>query len=75
IAKARASWRWDGEQRVVDLVVAGESGASAAPLLGGLQADLDARRDPYRPLRIRDFTRLPVSVEVEVLVDEDYLLE
>jgi hypothetical protein len=75
IAKANASWRWDGESRVVDLVVAGDAGAPVAPLMSDLQADLDARRDPHRPLRIREFVRVPVSVRIDLRVDPAYHLE
>lgn len=75
IAKARATWRWDGEGRVVELVVAGDDGQPVGGVMGDLQADLDARRDPHRPLRIREFTRLAVSVAIDLIVDDDHRLE
>jgi hypothetical protein len=75
IAKARASWLWDGEQRVIDLVVAADRGAPAGTLLDDLDDDLAARRDRYQPLRLREFTPMPVSVAIEVIVDRAYLIE
>lgn len=75
IAKAAASWTWDGEQRVVELVVAADGGAVAEPLLVELRADLDARRDPYQPLAVREFTRRPVTVALTVVVDGAYVAE
>jgi hypothetical protein len=75
IAKAKASWRWDGEGRVVDLVVAGDDGQPVGAVMGDLQADLDARRDPHRPLRIREFTPLPISVAIDLVVDDDHRMD
>lgn len=75
VAKSRATWVWDGEGRVVHLVVAGDGGAGVEPIMTELQADLDARRDPHQPMRIRDFTRMPVSVDVNIVVDDAFILE
>jgi predicted phage baseplate assembly protein len=73
IAKARASFAWDGEGRVVDLVVAGDGGTSVDIAASGLLADLDARRDRYQPLVARNFERRPVAVRLSIAVDEAYL--
>lgn len=75
IAKASATWRWDGEQRVVVLVVARDDGASIEPIASDLRADLDARRDPHQPLRLRDFVPMPVSVGLAVVVDRAHSIE
>src|SRR5262249_49179255 len=73
IAKARASLVWDGEARVVRLVVAGDSGARVDVTASGLLADLDARRDPHQPLRVENFTSRPVVVRLTIAVDNAYL--
>jgi hypothetical protein len=70
VAKARASLVWDGEARVVELVVAGDGGASVDVVGSGLRADLDARRDPHQPLAVRGFEPLPVVVRASIVVDD-----
>lgn len=73
IAKARASFVWDGEGRVVSLVVAGDGGAEVDITGSGLLADLDARRDPHQPLVVRNFERRPVAVRLSIRVDPAYV--
>ncbi|HEU0236993.1 MAG TPA: baseplate J/gp47 family protein [Candidatus Limnocylindrales bacterium] len=73
IAKARASFVWDGEARVVRLVVAGDSGAHVDVAASGLLADLDTRRDPHQPLRVENFTPRPAVVRLTIAVDSAYL--
>lgn len=74
VAKARATWEWDGEIQAVHLTVAGAYGL---PIVGdaleGLVADLDARRDPNRKLVVRAHVPVPVEVEAVVRVHPDYL--
>ena len=73
IAKARASFVWDGEARVVSLVVAGDAGARIDIAGSGLLADLDTRRDPHQPLVVRNFEPRPVAVRLSIAVDDAYL--
>ena len=73
IAKARASLVWDGEARVVRLVVAGVSGAHVDVAASGVLADLDARRDRHQPLRVENFTPRPTVVRLTIAVDQAYL--
>jgi uncharacterized phage protein gp47/JayE len=73
VAKARASFIWDGEGQVVNLVVAGNGGVPIDIAGSGLLADLDARRDPHRPLAVRNFVRRPVVVRLSVIVDDAYV--
>jgi Baseplate J-like protein len=74
VAKARATWEWDGEVQAVHLTVAGEDGiAIVGDALAGLVADLDARRDPNRRLVVRPHVPVPVEVKAVVRVHPDYL--
>jgi len=74
VAKARATWEWDGEVQAAHLTVAGEGGAAiVGEALEGLVADLDARRDPNRRLVVRPHVPVPVEVEAVVRVHPDYL--
>ena len=69
VSKARASFVWDGESRVIDLVVAGDDGAPVDIVASGLRADLDARRDPHQPLVVRNFEPRPIIVRLSIVVD------
>ena len=68
VAKARASWAWRGERRVVRLTVAGEDGlAFGDETMGRLVRHLDARRDAHQRMEVSNYR--PVSVLLEVTVD------
>ena len=74
VAKARATWEWDGEVQAVHLTVAGEEGiAIIGDALAGLVGRLNARRDPNRKLVVRPHVPVPVEVEAVVRVHPDYL--
>jgi uncharacterized phage protein gp47/JayE len=76
IAKAQATWVWDGEQQVVFLTVAGDDGAEVdGKLAADLKAYLDARRDPNRGLRLESFRKVPITVRVTIEVDVAYVAE
>jgi uncharacterized phage protein gp47/JayE len=74
IAKARACCVWAGEQRVVELTVAGDEGA---PVVGdfrkSLRTYLDARRDPNRTLQVRTYQPVPVEIKAKIQVNPAYL--
>ncbi|HEU5213947.1 MAG TPA: hypothetical protein VFU30_00245 [Gaiellaceae bacterium] len=64
VGKATASWA-DG---VVTVTVAGAGGAELGPSqLDDLQADLDARRDPNRPLVVRGYRPVALSITVKLI--------
>lgn len=75
VAKARASFVWDGEGRVVRLIIAGDDGALIDVASSGLRADLDARRDPHQPLTIQNYERRNVVVKLSIVVDDAYELD
>jgi predicted phage baseplate assembly protein len=63
VAKARATWVWDGEEQVVQLTVAGDDGARLEGIaLENLVDDLDSRRDPHRQMVVLPHTEVPVQV-------------
>jgi hypothetical protein len=73
VAKARASIQWDGEQRVVELVVAGDNGARVEQQTKeDLVAYLDARRDPNRLMRVKAHRNVPVRIALAIKRDERY---
>lgn len=75
-AKARAAAGWDGESQAVFLTVAGDAGIPlGAETLANLVADLDARRDPNRRLRVIPHRPLPIRVEATVTPEPDRVPE
>jgi uncharacterized phage protein gp47/JayE len=76
VAKARATWHLEDFERVVSLTVAAEGGAVlGSSALGIIAADLDAKRDVNRPMRIRSHLNVPFLVTAVLQVDTAYLLE
>jgi uncharacterized phage protein gp47/JayE len=72
IAKARVVTN-PHDSRQLLLIVAGEDGADATPLLSSLLQDLDARRDSLLPLRIESFHAAPLAIEVKIGIDSRYV--
>jgi uncharacterized phage protein gp47/JayE len=76
VAKARASWRWDGEEQVVYLTVAGNEGAE---IVGeprkNLVNDLNSRRDPNRKMEVVAHCGIPVQVVASIKVHPAYVPE
>lgn len=71
VAKARATWAWNGDEEAVHLTVAGDAGAHVTgTAYRDLRADLDARRDPFRRLILVDYTEIPLRIEA-VIVEHD----
>lgn len=73
VAKARAAWTWDGEERVVQLTVAGDGDAELGPTaLGNLRDYLDARRDPHRRMKLASYEKVFVEIEMRIEPDPDH---
>jgi predicted phage baseplate assembly protein len=73
IAKARASLEWDGEQRAVQLVVAGDDGTTVeSTVREDLMSYLDERRDPNRSLRLVAHRNVPLRIAVAIELDSRY---
>jgi len=68
-------WRWDGEQRLVHLTVAGEDGAALDPagaLYRNLLAAIDGARPPYQPLRVAPCRYLDFGLRAGLGIDPRY---
>lgn len=76
VAKARASWVWEGEGQVVHLTVAGDNGAAVdGEVKSDLLTYLNASRDPNRQLYLESYMEVPIRVEALIKVDPDYVPE
>jgi predicted phage baseplate assembly protein len=73
IAKALATWSWDGQHRGVFLTVAGPQGAPVADdVLGKLEAAIRKAGDPYVPLRLKSYRPAAFRIRFKVKVDPAY---
>ncbi|HEV2851601.1 MAG TPA: putative baseplate assembly protein [Thermoanaerobaculia bacterium] len=73
VAKARAAWKWDAEERVVQLTVAGDGDAPLGPTaLADLKGYLDARRDPHRRMKLESYAKVFVEIEMRIEPDPDH---
>jgi uncharacterized phage protein gp47/JayE len=68
VAKALATWVWDGFAPAVHLTVAGQGGSTFADLTG-LGATLANARDPNQRLLIDNYTKVPIRLAAKVWVD------
>jgi uncharacterized phage protein gp47/JayE len=68
VAKARATWVWDGFAPAVHLTVAGADGGTFSDLTS-LAATLAEARDPNHRLLIDNCTKVPIRLEAKVWVD------
>jgi predicted phage baseplate assembly protein len=72
VAKAQATWTWDGLGRAVHVTVAAQAGGTfSSQDLQRLTAALDAARDTNHPLRLANVVYVDVVVRVRVGVDPD----
>lgn len=72
IAKARATWLWDGRRRFVHLTVAGSGGQELdTGALRDLRDAVLAAGDARLPLEVQAATVVPVHVSLSVVVDPD----
>lgn len=68
VGKASAAWTMVGGDPGVAVTVAGAGGAQLGQSqLAGLRADLDARRDPNRPMLVRGYSPLGLSIVVRLI--------
>jgi predicted phage baseplate assembly protein len=73
IAKARATWTWEGEQRGVFVTVAGPDGAEVdATLRKNLLAAMRAAGDRNVPLSLASFDQRFFRLKAKVKVEADY---
>jgi predicted phage baseplate assembly protein len=75
VAKAHATLTWDGTERAVRLIVAGDEGVAISAdsaIVKNLKKDLDSRRDPNRKLAVEPYVPVFVQVEAVIYVDPDF---
>lgn len=71
VAKASATWTWGNLTQLLHVTVAGEEGALlSTESIAELHHFLDRQRDDRRPLRIDNYTPVPIAMRVEVTADE-----
>lgn len=78
VAKALATWTWNGETRGVFVTIAGPDGATIAddsPLYANLLAAMRAAGDPAVPLKVKSFEQRFFRLKAKVKVHEDYLAQ
>lgn len=69
VAKALATWVWNGETRVVHLTVAAQRGlAFSAADLARIHASLDTQRDPNHILFLDNYVEVPIAITAKVRV-------
>jgi predicted phage baseplate assembly protein len=70
VAKAFATWVWDGESRAVHLTIAAQGGAAFLPEdITRIQASVDAARDPNHALFMDNFVPVPIVVTATLIVE------
>lgn len=78
IAKALATWTWDGQRRGVFVTVAGPKGAAVeedSPTYDNLLAAMQKAGDPLVPLRVRSYRKAFFRLAGSVKVHPDYLTD
>lgn len=72
VAKAQATWTWDGLGRAIHLTVAGQDGGLfTEDDLRRLTSALTAARDPNHPLRLANHAPVDVVVRAKISVEPD----
>ena len=70
VAKARATWVWDGLERAIHLTIAGQDGGTfSEQARRDLGDNLRTVRDPNHRLRIDNFTTVFVELHAGIAVD------
>jgi predicted phage baseplate assembly protein len=75
IAKALATWTWDGEKRGVFVTVAGPKGepiAEDGKTYENLLAAMKKAGDPWVPLRVNSYRRALFTLSARVRIDADH---
>jgi hypothetical protein len=78
IAKALATWTWDGRERGVFVTVAGPDGAlvpAGSALHHNLVAGLRAAGDPNVALRVQSYRAATFALGVRLTIDPDHVID
>ncbi len=75
VAKALATWTWDGQTRGVFVTIAGADGATISQdsaTYKNLLAAMKNAGDPYVPLRVQTFRPARFTLDASVKIDSDF---
>src|SRR5579859_5628917 len=72
VAKAEATWIWDGLAPAVYLTVAGQAGGTFSNP-ASLAANLNTSRDPNRRLLVGNYHSVPIQVSATILASPQYV--
>lgn len=76
VAKAAATWVWDGLSRAVHLTVAGQkAGLFEPPDLARIHASLTTQRDPNNRLLIDNFVRVRITITTSVSIADTHIAQ
>ena len=78
VARALATWTWDGQRRGVLITVAGPEGADIAdesPIRRSLLDAIARAGDPYVPVLVRSYGRRMFRLVADVAIDPDHQTE
>ena len=72
VAKAEATWIWDGLAPAVYLTVAGQAGGTFSNP-ASLAANLNTSRDPNRRLLVGNYHSVPIQISATILASPQYV--
>jgi hypothetical protein len=74
VAKALATWVWNGEARAVHLTIAAQGGQLFSPTdLARIHASLNTQRDPNHALFLDNYSEVPVVVTATIRIESVYV--
>lgn len=75
VAKALATWTWDGQTRGIFVTIAGPDGAPIeddSPTYINLLGAMKNAGDPYVSLRVVSYKAAPFTLQADIKIDADY---
>lgn len=74
VAKAVATWVWNGERRAIHLTVAAQGGAVfSADGLARIVATMATERDPNHKLLIGNYSAVPIRLQASLIINPRYV--
>lgn len=74
VAKASATWVWNGERRAIHLTLAAQGGATfSADGLARIMATLATERDPNHKLLIANYAAVAVRLQASIIVNPRFV--
>jgi predicted phage baseplate assembly protein len=78
VAKALATWTWDGQSRGVFVTIAGPNGVAISPdqkTYQNLVSQMKKSGDPHVPLRVKSYTSALFHLAAKIQVNPDFQTE